>query len=146
MNRAPPRHDTESTPSLVISASIRDDPNGGSHPSPAPPTPYAGRRVMQGSDEAAGFLLAPARFRCGQSRVARQHMTAVVRVQPSNGGWRVEVDGRTFVYSTQGEAEIVGRRLARTEKLEFVLYDMGGVVRDRVSYGGDTSHLPATEL
>jgi hypothetical protein len=73
-------------------------------------------------------------------------MTDVVRVRPRNGGWQVEVDGRTFLYATQSEAEIVGRRVARSEKLEFVLYDMGGVVRDRVSYGGDTSHLPATEL
>jgi hypothetical protein len=73
-------------------------------------------------------------------------MADVVRVQPCNGGWQVEVDGRTILYSTQGEAEIVGRRIARTERLEFVLCDMSGVVRDRVSYGGDTSHLPATEL
>ena len=73
-------------------------------------------------------------------------MSAVVRVQPSKGGWQVEVDGRTFSFTTQGEAERVGRRLARTEKLEFVLYDTGGVARDRVSYGGGTSHLPATEL
>ena len=73
-------------------------------------------------------------------------MAAVVRVRPCNGGWQVEADGRTFLYSTQGEAEIVGRRIARSEKLEFVLYDMGGLVRDRVSYGGDTRHLPATEL
>ena len=73
-------------------------------------------------------------------------MADVVRVRPRNGGWQVEVDGRTFLYSTQTEAEIVGRRVARSEKLEFVLHDMSGVVRDRVSYGGDTSHLPATEL
>ncbi len=44
----------------------------------------------------------------------------------------------------QRDAEIVGRRIARTEKLEFVLHGVDGVVRDRVSYGGDTSHLPAT--
>ena len=73
-------------------------------------------------------------------------MAAVVRVQPSNGGWRVEVDGRTFLFSTQREAEIVGRRAARAQKLEFVLHGVDGVVRDRVPYGGDTSHLPATEL
>ena len=73
-------------------------------------------------------------------------MADVVRVQPSDRGWQIDVDGRAPFYSTQGEAEIVGRRVARTEKLEFVLYDMGGVVRDRVSYGGETSHLPATEL
>ena len=41
-------------------------------------------------------------------------MAAVVRVQPFNEGWQVEVDGRTFFFSTQGEAEIVGRRVART--------------------------------
>ena len=46
-------------------------------------------------------------------------MAAVVRVQPSNGGWQVEVDGRSFLFTTQGEAEIVGRRVARTENLEF---------------------------
>jgi hypothetical protein len=73
-------------------------------------------------------------------------MADVVRVQPCDGGWQVEVDGRTLFYSTQGEAEIVGRRIARTDKLEFVIYDMGGVVRDRLSYGGDTGHLPATQL
>jgi hypothetical protein len=60
-------------------------------------------------------------------------MPDVVRVQPGDGGGQVEVDGRTLLYSTQGEAEIVGRRIARTEKLEFVLYDAGGGVRDRVS-------------
>jgi hypothetical protein len=73
-------------------------------------------------------------------------MADVVRVQPSDGGWQVDVGVRTLLYSTQGEAEIVGRRIARAEKLEFVLYDTGGVVRDRAPYGGDTSHLPATEL
>lgn len=73
-------------------------------------------------------------------------MGAVVRVRPSNGGWQVEVDGRRFLFSMQREAEIVGRRVARTEKLEFLLYGTDGVVRDRVSYGGDTSHMPATEL
>ena len=73
-------------------------------------------------------------------------MAVVVRVQPSNGGWLVEVDGRSFLFSTQGEAETVGRRVARTENLEFLLYNRDGIVRDRVSYGGDTSHLPATEL
>ena len=73
-------------------------------------------------------------------------MAAVVRVQPSNGGWLVDIGGRTFLFSTQREAEIVGRRVARTERLEFVLHGVDGVIRDRVSYGGDTSHLPATEL
>jgi hypothetical protein len=73
-------------------------------------------------------------------------MSAVVRVQPCNSGWQVEVEGRISSFSTQREAESVGRRLARAERLEFVLYDTGGIVRDRVSYGGDTSHLPATEL
>lgn len=73
-------------------------------------------------------------------------MADVVRVRPCNGGWQVEVDGRTFLFSMQREAEIVGRRVARTEKLEFVLHGVDGIVRDRVSYGGDTSHLPATEL
>ena len=73
-------------------------------------------------------------------------MADVVRVQPGNGGWHVDVGVRTLLYSSQGEAEIVGRRIARAEKLEFVLHDKGGVVRDRVSYGGETSHLPATEL
>jgi hypothetical protein len=73
-------------------------------------------------------------------------MADVVRVRPRNGGWQVEVDGRTLLYSTQTEAEIVGRRVARTETLEFLLYNRDGIVRDRVSYGGDTSHLPATEL
>ena len=66
-------------------------------------------------------------------------MAAIVRVQPSNGGWQVEVDGRTVLLSTQREAEIVGRRVARTENLEFLLYNRDGIVRDRVSYGGDTS-------
>ena len=73
-------------------------------------------------------------------------MATVVRVRPSNGGWQVEVDGRRLLFSTQREAEIVGRRAARMQKLEFVLYGVDGVIRDRVSYGGDTSHLPATEL
>jgi len=73
-------------------------------------------------------------------------MAAVVRVQPSNGGWQVEVGTRRFLFSMQRDAEIVGRRIARTERLEFVLHGVDGVVRDRVSYGGDTSHLPATEL
>jgi hypothetical protein len=50
-----------------------------------------------------------------------------------------DVGVRTLLYSSQGEAEIVGRRIARAEKLEFVLHDTGGVVRERVSYGGETS-------
>lgn len=73
-------------------------------------------------------------------------MSAVVRVEPSRVGWEVSLDGRSFLFTTQGEAETVGRQLARKEKLEFVLYDMRGVIRDRVSYGGATTHLPATQL
>ncbi len=73
-------------------------------------------------------------------------MAGVVRVEPSSDGWEVRLNGRSFPFPTQGEAEAVGRQLARKERLEFVLHDMGGVVRDRISYGGDTSHLPATQL
>ena len=29
-----------------------------------------------------------------------QQMTTVVRVQPFDGGWQVEVDGRTLLFST----------------------------------------------
>jgi Uncharacterized protein conserved in bacteria (DUF2188) len=75
-----------------------------------------------------------------------KNMAAVVRVQPSTVGWEVRLDDRSFLCPTQGEAEMVGRRLARKEKLEFVLYDTRGVVRDRVAYGGETSHLPASQL
>ena len=48
-------------------------------------------------------------------------MAVIVRVQPFDGGWLVEVGGRTSSFSTQAEAETVGRQVARTEKLEFLL-------------------------
>lgn len=74
-------------------------------------------------------------------------MSRVVRVQPCEEGWHVTVDERPgSIYRTQQEAVRAGRHLARTWKLEFVLYGADGVLRDRIPYGGDTSHLPATEL
>jgi uncharacterized protein DUF2188 len=51
----------------------------------------------------------------------------------------VEVAGRTFAFSTQADAEVVGRQVARAEKLEFLLHGADGVVRNRLAYGGDTS-------
>ncbi len=73
-------------------------------------------------------------------------MNRVVRVHPSEAGWLVDVAGHVSVFRTQAEAEEVGRNVARTDEVEFLLYDARGLVRERVSYGGDTSHLPATEL
>ncbi|HJR95738.1 MAG TPA: DUF2188 domain-containing protein [Gaiellaceae bacterium] len=73
-------------------------------------------------------------------------MTDVVRVRPVRDGWEVDAGGKKTHYETQGKAETAARLLASTGRLEFVLYGRDGVIRDRVSYGGDTSHLPATEL
>jgi Uncharacterized protein conserved in bacteria (DUF2188) len=74
-------------------------------------------------------------------------MREVVRVQPCEEGWRMTVDDQPgSVYRTQREAVSAGRRLARSWKLEFVLYGSDGVLRDRILYGRETSHLPATEL
>ena len=74
-------------------------------------------------------------------------MPHIVRVQPCEEGWRMSVDDQPgSVYRTQQEAVRAGRSLARTRKLEFVLYGSDGVPRDRIAYGGETGHLPATEL
>ena len=58
----------------------------------------------------------------------------------------MEAHGLQIDYRTQAEAVVAGTRIARRDKLEFVLHDTRGRVRDRISYGGETSHLPATEL
>jgi hypothetical protein len=55
-------------------------------------------------------------------------------------------DGRAWPYRTQREAVRDGRKPARAWNLELVLYSRDGVVRDRIAYGGDTSHPPATRL
>ena len=74
-------------------------------------------------------------------------MDRIVRVQPCEQGWQVKVDDQPgSPYRTQSEAERLGRRLARTWNFELVIYNRDGVVRDRIAYGGETSHLPATRL
>ena len=73
-------------------------------------------------------------------------MADVVRVRPLKDGWELEAGNKKTRYETQAKAESAGRLFASSGRLEFVLYGRDGVIRERISYGGDTRHLPATEL
>ena len=63
-----------------------------------------------------------------------------VHVVPSESGWRVEVesDGRArSVHSTQAEARLEARELARRSKRELLVHGRDGRIRERNTYGRD---------
>lgn len=66
-------------------------------------------------------------------------MSKNVHVVPSGGGWVVEIDGETAShrYPNRREAVQVGRRLARANRVEYILHGPDGRVRQRDRYGGD---------
>jgi hypothetical protein len=62
-----------------------------------------------------------------------------VHVVPSAGGWIVEIDGEaaSHRYPSRREAAQVGLRLARMNRVEYVLHGPDGRVRQRDSYSRD---------
>lgn len=66
-------------------------------------------------------------------------MSKNVHVVPTGSGWVVEVDGEaaSHPYPNRREAIQVGRRLARTNRVEYVLHGPDGHVRQRDNYGRD---------
>ena len=66
-------------------------------------------------------------------------MSKDVHVVPSSGGWVVEIDGEaaSHRYPNRRDAVQVGRRLARANRVEYVLHGPDGRVRQRDSYRRD---------
>jgi hypothetical protein len=62
-----------------------------------------------------------------------------VHVVPSGSGWLVEIDGEvaSHLYPNRREAIQVGRRLARSNRVEYVLHGPDGRVRQRDSFRRD---------
>lgn len=76
-------------------------------------------------------------------RASVRGQATAVWVQPhhaDDGRWQVrreKASRASRVFDTQREAEQFGRRLARREKVEFVLTGRDGAVREKDSYGDD---------
>jgi uncharacterized protein DUF2188 len=66
-------------------------------------------------------------------------MSKNVHVVPSGSGWLVEIDGEaaSHRYPNRREAVQVGCRLARANRVEYVLHGPDGRVRQRDNYGRD---------
>lgn len=63
-----------------------------------------------------------------------------VHVTPRAQGWAVVREGNSkasWLYETQGEAEMAGREAARRDRTEFLLHGKDGRIRERDSYGRD---------
>jgi iron-sulfur cluster repair protein YtfE (RIC family) len=92
----------------------------------------------------------PARSSSGRSSgpASRRHDGASVWVQPhhtQDGRWQVRRDKATRasrVFDTQAEAETFGRRVAKRERVEFVLAGRDGTIREKDSYGNDPRSSP----
>jgi hypothetical protein len=66
-------------------------------------------------------------------------MSKNVHVVPSGSGWVVEIDGdaASHSYPNRRDAMEVGRRLARSNRVDFVVHGPDGRVRQRDSYSRD---------
>jgi hypothetical protein len=66
-------------------------------------------------------------------------MSKNVHVVPSGGGWVVEIDGEaaSHRYPSRRDAVEVGRRLARTNRVDYVLHGPDGRVRQRDRFSRD---------
>lgn len=92
----------------------------------------------------------PARSSSGRSSgpASRRRDGASVWVQPhhtQDGRWQVRRDKATRasrVFDTQAEAETFGRRVAKRERVEFVLAGRDGTIREKDSYGNDPRSSP----
>jgi hypothetical protein len=71
-----------------------------------------------------------------------------VWVQPhhlDDGRWQVRREGASRasrVFDSQREAEQFGRRVAKRERVEFILTGRDGKVREKNSYGNDPVRSP----
>lgn len=62
-------------------------------------------------------------------------------VVPNNGKWSVRKAGSsraTQTFSTQKEAEMAGRQIAKNQGTELYIHGEDGRIRDRSSYGNAT--------
>lgn len=102
---------------------------------PAPDVPRPTRPNRSGSRRSSG----PAsRRRDGASVWVQPHHT-------QDGKWQVRRDRATRasrVFDTQAEAEQFGRKVAKRERVEFVLAGRDGAIREKDSYGNDPSSSP----
>lgn len=68
-------------------------------------------------------------------------MAKNIHVVPNRGnGWRVvraNAQRASRRFTTQAEAEVWGRQLAREDGVEFTLHGLNGQIRERDSYGND---------
>jgi hypothetical protein len=63
-----------------------------------------------------------------------------VHVVPSEGRWRVEVEGSSrarSTHDTQAEARTAAREIARRNRSELLVHGRNGQIRERSSYGSD---------
>ena len=63
-------------------------------------------------------------------------------VRNSNGGWAVKKGGAfraTKVYSTQKEAVMAGREIAKKQSAEFYIHGIDGRIQEKDSYGRDSN-------
>jgi hypothetical protein len=62
-----------------------------------------------------------------------------VHVVPSGSSWLVEIDGEaaSHLYPNRRDAIQVGRRLARSNRVEYILHGPDGRVKQRDNYSQD---------
>lgn len=63
-----------------------------------------------------------------------------VHVVPSKNGWSVELEGAgraRSTHTTQRDAAVAGRMIARKNKSELLIHGRNGRIRDRSTYGRD---------
>jgi len=61
-------------------------------------------------------------------------------VKNSNGGWAVKKGGSsraTKIYTTQKDAIVAGRAIAKNQHAEFYIHGKDGRIREKDSYGSD---------
>jgi len=66
-------------------------------------------------------------------------MSRNVHVIPSDGGWKVRVEGGhdSKQFKTQREAMTLGRSIARSNRSDQIIHGRDGRIRQRDSYGRD---------
>ena len=109
---------------------------------PSPALPREGRRTASSSSTSSSSTRSTRRPAARRTAIARKGTS--VWVQPhhtDDGRWQVRRESAaraSRVFDTQRDAAAFGRRLAKRERVEFVLAGRDGKVRERDSYGNDS--------
>ncbi|HCE49740.1 MAG TPA: hypothetical protein DEQ86_06180 [Candidatus Jacksonbacteria bacterium] len=70
-----------------------------------------------------------------------------IHLVPYKGEWAVRREGSSRVssiYDTKVEADQSGREMARNDKVELIIHDRRGVIRDKDSFGHDPRNIRDT--